>query len=119
MDRFKEMLLAISDTYDWVLIDSPPASSLADATLLAELADMVVLVVQHYHTDRDLVAKTLQRIRAVNENVVGAVLNNVDIERAYRKDYYYAGYYYYGDDATDGKTRTRKKRSVEKKTNVG
>jgi capsular exopolysaccharide synthesis family protein len=118
VERFKRMLREVSERYDWVLLDSPPAASLADATLLAELADMVVLIVQHYHTDRDLVSKTLQRIRSVKDNVVGAVLNNVDLERAYRKDYYYAGYYYYGDEKSGGR-RGRKKRGVEKKASVG
>jgi hypothetical protein len=34
----------------------------------------------------------------VNGNVVGAVLNNVDLDRSHYKDYYYVGYYYYGED---------------------
>ena len=83
-------------------------------SVLASAVDMVVVVVQHGHTDRDLVAKTIQRLRAVNPNVAGAVLNNVDLDRAYHRDYYYAGAYYY----TDGGRRGRKKR-VESKVNVG
>jgi capsular exopolysaccharide synthesis family protein len=115
-DRFTELLDSIKSCYDWVLIDSPPAGSLADASLLAARAEMVILVVQHNRTDRDLVAKTLQRLTAVNSTLAGAVLNNVDLERAYNKDYYYAGYYYYGDD---GETRAKKKRRVEPSVKVG
>ena len=91
----------LRESYDWVLIDSPPAASLADTTQLVAAADMVVLVVQHYRTDRDMVRKTLQRLQAIQTPIVGAVLNNVDFDRAYHKDYYYAGYYYaeeYGSD---------------------
>ena len=96
--------------------DSPPSSSLADATLLAAMADMVMLVVQHNSTDRDLVRKSLARVRAVNPTIAGAVLNNVDFDRTYDKDYYYAGYYYYTDDQDN---TTRKKRRVEDKASVG
>jgi capsular exopolysaccharide synthesis family protein len=96
--RFKQLLREASESYDWVLVDSPPAASLADSSLLATLTDMVVLVVRHNHTDRELVTRTVQQIRALNSPLVGAVLNNVDVERAFDKDYYYAGYYYYTDD---------------------
>lgn len=113
-ERFTELLAKLRDEYDWVLLDSPPATSLADAALLAAVADMVVLVVQHNKTDRDVTARTLQRLRAVNPAVVGAVLNNVDLERAYHKDYYYAGYYF-----EDGKKGSRRKRRVEPKAQVG
>ena len=111
-DRFLELVSALRESYDWVLIDSPPAATLADATQLAAVSDMIVLIVRHAHTDRDLVSKTLARLRAVNPNVVGAVLNNVDIERAYSKDYYYAGAYYY---EADEKGKSAKKRRVTTK----
>ena len=116
-ERFKAMLSAMRESYDWVLIDSPPAATLADATLLASLADMVVLVVQHNSTDRDHVVKTVQHLRAVNSNFAGVVLNNVDIDRAYPKDYYYAGYYYESGDERKG--RRFKKKSVEPEAQVG
>lgn len=46
--------------------------------------------------------------------MVGAVLNNVDFDRAYHKDYYYAGYYYFDEDA-----RTRRRKSSKKGAGVG
>ncbi len=96
-DRFKRFLTEARDAYDWVLLDSPPAMSLSDASLLAGLADVVLLVVRHNHTDRDMVGRTLQQLRRVGANVAGVILNNVDLDRAYGKEYAYAGYYY-----TDG-----------------
>lgn len=104
-ERFKRFLEEARESYDWVLIDSPPAASLSDATLLAGLADMVLLVIRHNHTDRDLVGRTVQQLRRVGANVAGVVLNNVDLDRAYGKEYAYAGYYY----AEDAKTPRRAK----------
>jgi capsular exopolysaccharide synthesis family protein len=115
-ERFAELIAGLRESYDWVLIDSPPAASLADATVLAEMVDMLVLVIRHAQTDRDLVVKTLQRLRGVNAAIAGAVLNSVDLERAYHKDYYYAGAYYYTDE---GGKKTAKKKRVESKANVG
>jgi capsular exopolysaccharide synthesis family protein len=93
-ERFKRFLAEARDAYDWVLLDSPPAVSMSDATLLAGLVDLVLLVIRHNHTDRDLVLRTLQQFRRVGANVAGAILNNVDLSRAYEKEYAYAGYYY-------------------------
>lgn len=115
-ERFATLIAELREQYDWILIDSPPASSLADATLLAQAADMVVAVVQHNKTDRDRVRKAVQRVRAADATLAGAVLNNVDISRAYDKDYYYASYYYTADEAAGGKSGRRSgndsKRSV-------
>jgi capsular exopolysaccharide synthesis family protein len=113
--RFKHLLEALRERYDWVLIDSPPSASLADATLLASLADMVVLVVQHNATDRDHVVKTVQRLGA-HRPVTGVVLNNVDLSRAYHKDYYYTGYYYEEDGTREKRPR---RSSMERKAQVG
>ena len=104
-DRFKRFLSEAREAYDWVLLDSPPAMSLSDATLLAGLSDVVLLVVRHNHTDRDLVGRTLQQLRRVGANVAGVILNNVDLDRAYGKEYAYAGYYY----ADGAKSTTRGK----------
>ena len=41
-----------------------------------------------------MVARTLQQLRRVGANVAGSILNNVDLDRAYGKEYAYAGYYY-------------------------
>ncbi len=106
-ERFKKFLAEAREAYDWVLVDSPPAASLSDATLLAGLADVVLLVIRHNHTDRDMVARTLLQLRRVGANVAGVILNNVDLDRAYGKEYAYAGYYY-ADGAKGGKGKTKR-----------
>jgi len=110
--RFVDLIEQLRESYDWVLVDSPPAASLADTTQLVAAVDMVILVVQHYRTDRDMVRKTLQRLQAIQTPIVGAVLNNVDFDRAYHKDYYYAGYYY-AEDAAKPKRKKRAKEGVK------
>jgi polysaccharide biosynthesis transport protein len=97
-DRFRELIRELREAYDWVIIDSPPAASLSDALLLAALSDIVVLVVRHNVTDRDLIARTVQLFRNVRANVVGVVLNNVDLGKTYKNEQYYAGYYYSSGD---------------------
>lgn len=96
-ERFVSLLAELKKSYDWVLIDAPPVISLADASILASMTDMVAFVVKHNANDKDLIRRSVSNIRRVNPTIVGAVLNNVDLGRSHYKDYYYLGYYYYGE----------------------
>jgi capsular exopolysaccharide synthesis family protein len=103
-ERFAKLISRMRETYDWVLLDSPPSISLSDAVLLSAIADMTILVVRHAQTDRDQVARSVLQFRNHNAMMAGVVLNDVDVEKAYRKDYYYAGYYYY-DESGKGRRK--------------
>jgi Mrp family chromosome partitioning ATPase len=70
---------------------------------------MVAFVVRHNENDKDMIARCLQQIREVNPNVIGAVLNGVDLARG-GSDYYYAGYYYQDGE----KKKRRRRRSADK-----
>ncbi|MEW5807029.1 MAG: polysaccharide biosynthesis tyrosine autokinase, partial [Acidobacteriota bacterium] len=96
-ERFRNLLKELRRDFDWVLLDSPPVVSLTDSIILSSVADMVALVIKHNENDKELIRRSLHQIRQIHGNVVGAILNSVDIERAYYKDYYYAGYYYYSE----------------------
>ena len=111
-ERFKELVGELKKNFDWVFIDSPPVVSLADAVLLASMSDMVTFVIKHNENDKDLIRRCIFNLRRVNANVVGAVLNNVDLDRSHYKDYYYVGYYYYGEEG--GKKGKRRKSGAPK-----
>ncbi len=74
--------------FEWVLIDSPPLASVTDALLLARHADLAVLVVQHNKVDKKLVKRSVVALRKATPNLLGAVLNVVDV-RARSYQYYY------------------------------
>jgi hypothetical protein len=50
----------------------------------------------------------------VGANVAGAILNNVDLDRAYGKEYAYAGYYY-----AEGEKGARRGKSKNPAKGVG
>jgi polysaccharide biosynthesis transport protein len=82
-----------------VLVDSPPLASVTDALLVARHADVVVYVVQHNKVDKKLVKRSVDALRKATDNLLGAVLNSVDVQA---KGYYY--YYYQQDTGTSGKS---------------
>jgi len=112
-ERFLTLLKLLRTEFDWVFIDSPPVVSLADSMILASLADMIAFVVRHNENDKELIRRCVSNVRRINPNVIGAVLNNVDLDRSHYKDYYYVGYYYYGESATK---KGRKSRGASRAT---
>jgi succinoglycan biosynthesis transport protein ExoP len=87
--------------FEWVLIDSPPLASVTDALLLARHADLAVLVVQHNKVDKKLVKRSVAALRKATPNLLGAVLNVVDV-RARSYQYYY---YPQRDGASEGRPK--------------
>lgn len=99
LPKFRELLAELKRTYDWVIIDSPPVVSLSDTLLLGSMAEIVAIVIKHNENDRDLILRSLRQLREINANIIGAVLNNLDVSKG-SGDYYYSGYYYYGEGGT-------------------
>jgi succinoglycan biosynthesis transport protein ExoP len=83
-----DLLEELKRDFDWVLVDSPPLASVTDALLLARHADHALLVVQHNKVDKKLVKRSVAALRKATPNLLGAVLNVVDV-RARSYQYYY------------------------------
>jgi len=109
--KFRNLLASLRRSYDWVVIDSPPVSALADSIVLASMSDMIVMVIKHNQNDRDLILRSLKRLRDVEVQIVGAVLNAVDFDRTHAGDYYYANYQYQNEGEGEGGGRTGRRGS--------
>lgn len=95
-DRLERALAELSALADLVLIDSPPVLPLADSLILASSVDGVLLVVGSRQTSRRGLARARQVMDHAGARVIGAVLNNVDIQRdrAYDEQLQYLAEYY-------------------------
>ncbi|MGB0063705.1 MAG: CpsD/CapB family tyrosine-protein kinase [Terracidiphilus sp.] len=100
--RIKDLIAGVSDAFDWILIDSPPALVFADAVDLARAADAVLLVVRGAQTTLDVA----QRAKASfsSSRILGVVLN--DIKNPPRRESYYDSYYYGKKDPEEAPAET-------------
>ena len=89
-ESFAELLARMRRDYRWIVLDSPPLANVTDGLLLARLADQAVLVVHHGLVDRRLVRRILTSLRKANGNLIGAVLNAVDVKTTDYYSYYYS-----------------------------
>jgi protein-tyrosine kinase len=84
--RMKKILDEAAAEFDWVLVDTPPAGLLPDATLLARLTDAVLLVIAAGRTPYALVQRTISAFGP--EQLIGTVLNRAEPSGAEPHAYY-------------------------------
>jgi capsular exopolysaccharide synthesis family protein len=98
-DAFAQMLNAVSEGFDWVLLDSTPMLPMADATSLSRLCDGVLVVAREGHTRKRTLNRALNSIEKNKQ--LGIVFNEAStVEVGYER--YYGGYGYYGQKKSNG-----------------
>ena len=94
--RMEFLLHYLQNIFDVIIIDSPPILPASDALLISSHTDGVLLVVKAGLLNRDLVLKAVEQLELAQANVLGVVLNDVDVNKAGYSSYYhkyYSGYY--------------------------
>lgn len=99
--KLKKLLDRVTPMFDWVLLDSPPCLPVADAIMLADHCDGVLLIVRAGKTASELAQKACQELQG--KNIIGTVLNAVEESHLYGT-YYYQGYGY-GDNGASENSR--------------
>lgn len=99
----RDLLARLRETYDLIVLDSPPTMAVSDATVLATMADTTLFVVRWEKTARQAATGGLRSILEVGAPVAGAALNAVDMRRQPKYAYgessaYYGRYRYYYSD---------------------
>ncbi|MFA7248277.1 MAG: polysaccharide biosynthesis tyrosine autokinase [Dehalococcoidia bacterium] len=104
--RMQEILDRIKARFDVVLLDSPPALVVTDASVLATLADGLLIVTRAHHTRTQQLRATVEELAQSGRPIAGIVINRV----ASRDAYYYYGTGYgrvYGEGADRDTTADR------------
>lgn len=88
--RLKMLLQRVEALFDWIIIDSPPAVPVADASILAKACDGVLMVVRSNATPFDMARKARQEFP--DQVLVGVVLNGTRHDDMPYSRYYYEAY---------------------------
>lgn len=98
-ERFRILLENCRETFDCIILDTPPLGSVADALNISKYCDGTVLVVRSGFTKKKFVNESVQALKRAGSPLLGIVLNRVDTGKKgsayYYKDYYKYGTYYY------------------------
>ena len=100
--RYGEMMDALRDEFDIVLVDSPPAGLIVDAIEIARYCDGAVIVVEYNRGRVQDVADVAANLAKTGCKVLGAVMDGVNLKSFRNRKYYYrserysAYYHHYG-----------------------
>jgi len=96
-EKMITLLTKLEQTWDVILIDTPPILVVTDASLLAQAVDNLILVVKSGVTHKEALLRSQKIISNLNTGFSGAILNRVSDRHSYYSNYYYNEYYHKDD----------------------
>jgi polysaccharide biosynthesis transport protein len=118
--QMKDLIGELKQRYDFVFFDSPPIMGVSDASILASEVDMTLQVIQYRRYPQPMNIRAKQLIEKVGGNLVGIVLNNINMSQD-ESYYYYSGYYhdyYYRSEETEPAVRADAKSEDKTKLDI-
>ena len=100
-NRLALLLQRLLESYDHVVIDSPPVMGLADAPLIASRVEGVIYAVESHGIRSSLVKTALGRLASANAHVFGGILTKFEARKAHYGYGYEYGYGYGRDQKAD------------------
>ena len=90
--KLEDLIAKLRETYDYVLLDTPPIIAVSDALYIAKHTDGVIFIVSHNHAKKSMVKEAISNLRRNNVDIIGTILTQVDLkhgEYGYGYDYSY------------------------------
>jgi capsular exopolysaccharide synthesis family protein len=104
-ERFRAILAQLRQSYDKIILDSPPTGPVTDPAILGSVADGVLLVLRAGHTTKEAAAHARRHLADAGARILGLVINQTDHKGGgygYGYSYYsHYGKYYHGAKARD------------------
>jgi capsular exopolysaccharide synthesis family protein len=104
--QMKSLISELKQRYDFILFDSPPIMGLSDASVLASEIDMAIQIIQYRRYPQLMNIRAKQMVEKVGGNLVGIVLNNINMAQD-ESYYYYGSYEYHRDEESEEATTTK------------
>ncbi len=115
-NSFKALMEILKKEYDYIFLDSPPSSPFTDAAVTATACDGVLFVISAGMVNKDVIKYAISHFTNIKIDILGVVLNNVEIKSKAYGNYYY-NYLYRNDYAEEerkpGKNGKRKNKKTE------
>ena len=109
-NRMRELIQTLTEDYDYIIVDGPPALGFVDSHIISSIVDGVAVVVRAGKTPKNSIRELIDRLWSLKANFLGVIVNGIELNQ---NSYYYKSYnYYYGED--DEKKKLTAAKSAEK-----
>lgn len=128
-DAMGSLLDTLSESYDYIFIDTPPSTIVTEAAVLSKFVHGVIIVARQEYTIHESLDKARENLLFADAKILGYILNDISAKKygygryyyrssRYRYGYWYGyGYghgYHYGDNAKEQLKEKSKDKSQEK-----
>jgi succinoglycan biosynthesis transport protein ExoP len=99
--RMRDLVKAVREKFDIVLVDAPPALAVIDPVIISSLSDITVFIIRAGKTTRKALVKAVEEVRKSKADIVGVIFNEVRTGGEGRSApyYHYYQYEYYTDES--------------------
>jgi Mrp family chromosome partitioning ATPase len=113
----RDLIQTLSEEYDYVIVDGPPALGFVDSHIISSLVDGVAVVVRAGKTPKNSIRELIDRLWSLKANFLGVIVNGIELNQ---NSYYYKSYnYYYGEDEERKKLASAKSIDNKKQDDLG
>lgn len=88
-ERFKQLIIKLRERFDYIILDCPPISAVADAIPVSHVSDGTLFVISSKDTNKNDIKTALTQLQRNGVNVLGSVLTKVESNESNYYSYYY------------------------------
>ena len=88
-DAMQALIDAMSEEYDYILVDTPPVGVVSDASIVTHLLDGVLLLVRQGWARKESVKRAIEHLEMTGIKPLGYVMNGVSLNEKNFEHYYY------------------------------
>ncbi len=109
-ERMEMFCEAVREKFDIVLFDTPPSMAVTDAVVLANILEGVIFVIKSGVHEKKVVERAISQLRDKDHEVLGVVMNHIDVSRGGYFYFYPSAYKYgyYGNGNVNGNGKSKK-----------
>ena len=98
-ENFKSMIKECRDTFDMIIIDTPPLGSVIDTAVVSKLCDGAVIVIECGAVSYRFARRVKEQLEVAGCKILGCILSKVNLTGKGQYGRYYGKYYgkYYGN----------------------
>jgi capsular exopolysaccharide synthesis family protein len=114
-----DLLAALRGRFDHIVVDTPPVLMVTDATVLSSIVDGVILVAESSVTSRASLGRAHRILEGSGANILGCVLNKLDLKYDGQYGSYYCDYVRYYRQGRPARDRTARPLDVTPSHSAG
>ena len=86
----------VKERFDTVIFDTPPVMTVTDAVVLSNIVNGIIYVIKSGETAKEMARRSILQLSGKKSEILGVVMNSVDVSRGSYYQHYYSSYYKYG-----------------------